>query len=31
MMARSPGLCVVVVLTIAFGAGLNGAVFLAAQ
>ena len=28
VLARSPGLCVVVVLTIAFGAGLNGAVFL---
>jgi hypothetical protein len=28
MLARSPGLCAVVVLTIAFGAGLNGAVFL---
>jgi predicted permease len=28
MMTRNPGLCVVVVLTIAFGAGLNGAVFL---
>lgn len=28
MLARSPGLSLVVVLTIAFGAGLNGAVFL---
>src|SRR5262245_7611556 len=28
MLARSPGLCAVIVLTIAFGAGLNGAVFL---
>ena len=28
MLARSPGLCAVVVLTIAFGAGLNSAVFL---
>ena len=28
MLARRPGLCTVVVLTIAFGAGLNGAVFL---
>ena len=31
VLARSPGLCAVVVLTIAFGAGLNSAVFLQFQ